>query len=298
MKIVVCVKRVGCIYHPSAVDLNIGGINAEKMVFMLNPFDEAAVEAALCIKEAVDDCEISLVTAGGAGAVQALRSAAAMGGPKIDRLIRVDTPASGNLDAWRTSLVLAEAIRPIQADLILCGKKAIDTNDGQVGACLAEHLDLPQVSGIVALEFTDSGERAIVHRDMGRGDRMEIFCDLPAVFTVDTGLNDPRYPRMQDRFFAASMPIAVIAPDGSGTESTTTTALIRIEGFSFPRPKTRKVFTPDSNLSVMDRMNAILMGGGGAKKEGGSILEGDDDELAGYLFDFLCENNIINIEDA
>ncbi|MBI5894502.1 MAG: hypothetical protein HZB24_00290, partial [Desulfobacterales bacterium] len=228
---------------------------------------------------------------------QALRYAAAMGGAKIDRLLRINWDCAVDPDAWQTSLMLGDAIKSIPADLILCGKKAVDTNGCQVGGFIAAHLSLPQVSGIVDLKLADSGKRAVVHRAMGKGDRMEVECDLPAVLTVDLGLNDSRYPSMPDRFCARKMPVVVITPERSSMERNGYEALSRTTGFSFPRPKTRKVFTPDSNLSVTERMKAMLMGGG-AKKEGGSVLEGTDDQLAGYLCDFLRENNILKKENA
>ena len=288
MKIVVCIKHVGCIYHPSAMDLNAGDIDTAKMVFMLNPYDEVAVEAALRIQADVGDVQIVLITAGGPDAQSALRAAAAMGGARIDQLIRVDADTGLVPDAWQTSLRLAEVIRPMGADLILCGKKAIDTNGCQVGAFIADHLGLPQVSGIVDLKLAVSDRRVELRRAMGRGDTLEAGCDLPVLLTVDLGLNEPRYPTMPDRFFAARMPITVVAPGSAGSAA----ALVSPAAFSFPRPKTRKVFTPDSKLSVMDRMNAMLTGGG-VKKESGSVLDGSDDELAGYLCDFLRENGIL-----
>lgn len=293
LKIVVCVKHVGCVYHPTAVDLHSGDIDTEKMVFMLNPYDEVAVEAALRIKAQVGDAEITLVTAGAADAEKSLRYAGAMGGSLIDRMIRVHDDGDPPPDAWQTAMMLCRAIRSIDFDLILCGKKAIDTNGCQVGTFIAEALSLPQVSGLVDLELALPEKCAMVQRAMGKGDKEEVVCDLPALFTVDITMNDPRYPTMRNRFYGERMDIDVIVPAAAGAATSQDHAMTRTAQFSFPRPKTRKVFTPDSNLSVMERMNAMLMGGGAGKKENSNILSGSAEELAGYLYDFLVENKIL-----
>jgi len=90
MRVVVCIKQVGYIYDPTAIDLSTGEIDSEKMVSMLNPYDEVAVEEAIKIKERVIDCEVVIITAGQPETERALRYAFAMGG---DRMIRINYDA-------------------------------------------------------------------------------------------------------------------------------------------------------------------------------------------------------------
>ena len=292
MKIVVCIKQVGHIYHPTAIDLATGEIDSEKMVFMLNPYDEVAVEEALRIKETIGDGEIILITIGSAEAEESLRYACSMGGSQIDKMIRIHCEDYRHLDPWQTALMLSKTIEDIGCDIILCGKKSIDTNGGQVGTYIAENLSLPQVTGIVDLEIIHQEKKAVVQRYLGKGDREEVECNLPCLFSVDLGLNDPRYPAFQNRILAENSKIIVIDPVASGLMKLQDENLTRVQKFSFPRPKTRKVFTPDSNLSVMDRMNAMISGGS-SKKEGSSILEGDPDQLAAHVLEFLYQNKIL-----
>ncbi len=291
-KIVVCIKHVGCIYHPTAVDLSTGEIDPEKMVYMPNPYDECAVEAALQIKEAYEDCKISLVSVGDTTAEQTLRYAYAMGGDRIDQVIRIHCDNYQHMDAMKTSRMLSNVIERIGFDVILCGKKALDTNGCQVGTYIAENLSLPEVSSVVGLSVFFEKNQVVAERYMGKGDRQEVECILPGLFSVEIGLNDPRYPTLKNRLFANKKAIEVIDPVAEDLISKDT-PLTRMEKFSFPRPKTRKVFAPDSNLSPLERMNAMLSGGGGGKKSGSSVLEGDDDKLAGYVIEFLTQNKIL-----
>jgi electron transfer flavoprotein beta subunit len=287
MKIIACVKQIGYIYYPAAIDLSTGEIDFEKMVFMLNPYDEVAVEEAIRIREAFSDGEVILITAGPPEAERALRYAFAMGG---DRMIRInyDSP-----DSWSTSLVLAAAIKKIGFDLVLCGKKAIDNNSNQMGSFIAELLQVPQVSGIVRLNLFDYGSKATVERYLGKGDREEIECALPALFTVEMGLNDPRYPRLLNRLSAEKAKVEVLDPVILEVSSDKAESLTEIVKFSLPRPKTRKIFTPDSTLSAQERLQLMMSGGGGGK-EASNILEGTPEQLTEHIVQFLAQNKILS----
>lgn len=291
MRIIVCLKRVGYLYDPTAVDLSTGDIDPEKMAFMLNPYDEVAVEEAIRIKECAGGGEIILLSAGPVEVEETLRYAWAMGGRQIDRVIRID---DDSFDRWKTARLLAQTIERLKFDLILCGKKAIDTNAGQVGTFIAELLDLPQVSGIVNLDFPAQG-KAIAERYMGKGDREEVECQLPALFTAELGLNEARYPAVTNRLQAEKLEIEVLDPASSNFLGSDGEAASHFVKYSPPRPKTRKIFTPDSNLSVMERMSQMVSGGA-AKKEGGTVWEGSAEEAAGHILHFLRQNKIL--EDA
>jgi len=292
MRIVVCIKQVGYIYHPAAIDLSTGHIDREKMVFMLNPYDEVAVEEGIKIKESFSDCELIMITAGSLETERALRYAFAMGGGRKDRMIRINYEG---FDPWETSLVLAAVIRRLEFDLILCGKKAIDNNSSEVGTFIAELIDIPQVSGIVKLNLLPEARKAIVEKYLGKGDREEIECHLPALFTVEMGLNDPRYPSVPNRILAEKMEVEEIDPISLGFRIDREEGLTRVKKFSPPRPKTKKIFTPDSSLSPFERLY-LVMSGGAMKKEGSNIFEGTVDQLAENIVKFLVQNKLLSKE--
>ncbi|MBW1902934.1 MAG: electron transfer flavoprotein subunit beta/FixA family protein [Deltaproteobacteria bacterium] len=285
MRVVVCIKQVGYIYDPTAIDLSTGEIDSEKMVSMLNPYDEVAVEEAIKIKERVIDCEVVIITAGQPETERALRYAFAMGG---DRMIRINYESS---DPWSTALVLASAIEKIGYDLVLCGKKAIDSNNGQVGSFIAEWLRVPQISGIVSMNLSAPEKKAIVERYLGKGDKEELECGLPALFTAETALNDPRYPTLPNRLSAQEAEVEALDTVALGIDSDSEESMTQIMNFSQPRPKTRMVFSPDSSLSASDRLQQMMSGGD--TNEPSDILEGSTDRLAGHFVEFLIQEKIL-----
>jgi electron transfer flavoprotein beta subunit len=213
-----------------------------------------------------------------------------MGGHLVDRVIRIDGEPP---DAWSAARLLAAMIATQGFDLVLCGRRAIDTHGGQLGSFIGELLDAPQVSGIVKLTLLKDGRKALVGRNLGRGDREEVECRLPALFTVDPGLNEPRYPTCPDRMLAEQTRIDVVDATSLPVDEAQAT-LTQFRKFSPPRPKTRKVFTIDSGLSVADRMSQMMSGGAGAaKKEGGELVEGTPEEAARHIVDFLVQNGLV-----
>lgn len=286
MKIVVCSKQVAHVYHASAVNLASGAIDPARVVFMPDPGAEVAVEVALRIAAAHPGSEITLVTAGDAAVEPALRAVAAMGGARITRLLRVDVDVA---DGWSTATALAAVLAGCAFDLVLCGRRAIDTNAGLVGTFIAELLDLPQVSGVVGIELPLGAGEVVVERALGRGDREEVACDLPALLAVEATLAAPRYPTLADRRVAEAMAIEVVVPALDAVEPS---VMARVKKYSLPRPKTRQVFTPDSSLSVDERMRQI-MSGGTTRKEGGEMVSGAADDAAACILAFLREQQFL-----
>jgi electron transfer flavoprotein beta subunit len=285
LRVVVCIKQVSYVYHPLAMDETGTQLDPEKMVSMLNPYDEIALEQAITIKEYVDDCEIVAICAGLARSEEALRYAFAMG---ADRIIRIDFES---IDPWLTSLVLARVIKNLEYDIVLCGKKAIDTNAGQVGSFLGELLQLPQVSGIVGLKLFPEERKAIADRYLGRGDRQVVECALPALFTVEDGLNDPRYPTLGRRLLAKKEDVEVIKVDLRELLTDRDVDLSSFMSFSPPRPKPKKIFTPDSNISATERMRLIMTGGITEKKS--DLLEGKAEDISKKIIDLLVREKIV-----
>lgn len=283
MKVVVCIKQIRYLYHPLAFAGRESSINPDKMVFMLNPYDEIAMEAAVRIKEHYEDCEIIVITAGPPMSEEALRYAFATGG---DKMIRIELNSN---DPRLIATALAEKINDLQCDLILCGKKSLDYNSGQVGSFLAEKLDLPQVSGIVKLEIIPYKNMAVVDRYLGRGDRQRVECRLPALFTVEDGLNDPRYPILSKRLLAEQEEIEVVEEKNQDQNLDEKQKLWEALQLSPPRPKPKRIFIPDSKLSAKERMQ-LIMSGGISKKEN-KLLQGDSRDIARKIVDVLEKEN-------
>lgn len=285
MRIIVCVKEVGYVYHPLALSKSGNEIDMEKVLYVINPYDEIAVEEAVRIKDCLEDCEILLITAGSPRSERSLRYAFALGG---DRMIRIDFET---LDPWTTSIALAEVIKNLPYDIIFCGKKAIDNNAGLVGSYLAELLGIPQVSGIVKMEIQVEANQAVVHRYLGRGDRQIVECGLPALFTVENGLNDPRYPSLANRLSAERELVHVIDPGSLNLSLDSDMDLLKSMNLSSPRPKPKRIFTPDSNLSASERMKLIMTGGAVEKKS--RLIEGHTNDVVKKVIDILVQEDIV-----
>lgn len=286
MRIIVCIKQTGYICHPIAIDRKGGEIDHEKMVYMINPCDEAAMEEAIRIKHRFPGTEVIALTLGPPRVEDALRYAFAFG---ADKMIHV---VGQTHDSLTTATVLAKVIEGLGFDIILCGKKAIDSNACMVGSFLAELLDIGHTTGIVKLDVFPEKKKAIVERSIGRGDREQIECILPALFTVEKGINDPRYPTLPGRLRAEKEGIERIEMASLNMQINLESDLGVSISLSPPRPKPKKVFTPDSQLSASERRRLIMSGGGKTAKKG-ELIEGTSEEVAKIIVDVLIKEKII-----
>lgn len=188
MNVIVCLKQVPDTETLIKIKPDGSGIVTDDIKYVMNPYCEFAVEEALRIKEKFGGQAV-LITMGPARAVEALRTGLAMG---ADRSIHLNDPAFEGADGFATAKVLAEVIKKEPFDLILCGKQAVDDDLAQVGPSLAEFLDLPHVTLITKLEINVEQKKARVEREV-EGGKEVIEVKLPAVFTCQKGLNEPRY---------------------------------------------------------------------------------------------------------
>src|SRR2546423_12996701 len=197
MKIAVCVKQIpeghGRI-SPDSKRLDRSGEGA------LNPFDANAVEEALRLKDAAGDGEVVLVSMGPAKALDALRKALAMG---ADRAVLVSDDAAAGSDLVATSYALAKALERENADLILFGQQAGDSDGAVLWAAVADRRRLPVSSQ--AAEVTHANGKLRVKRQTEFGYDV-IQAPRPAVVAVSDAINEPRYPSLKGIMGAKSKP--------------------------------------------------------------------------------------------
>jgi electron transfer flavoprotein beta subunit len=196
---VVCIKQVADTETRVKVAADGKSLDPAGVTWILNPYDEFAVEQALRVKEK-DAGELIAVSLGPAGVQTALRGVLALGADRAIHL-RHDGPA---LDALAVSRALAAAIQPLGASLVWLGKQAVDDDAAQVGPMLATLLGLPCVTVAAAFELADG--TATVEREI-EGGREVIAVALPAVITTDKGLNEPRYASLKGIMAAKKKPI-------------------------------------------------------------------------------------------
>lgn len=215
MKIAVCVKRV----PDTEARIKVGGdgksIEEGGVKFVLNPFDEYAVEEAIKLKEASDGGEVVVVSLGSDANQETMRTALAMG---ADRgiLLKADVP---DPDTLAVAKALSAELKDGGYDLILFGKLAVDDGCHAVGAMVAELMELPCVSAISSLEIGDG--KGTAEREVEGGVEVVDF-SLPAVLTTEKGLNEPRYPALKGIMMAKKKPLEAkdVTLETSGVELT------------------------------------------------------------------------------
>lgn len=198
MNIVVCISQTPDTATKIAVGADGKNIDPKGVKFVLNPYDEFAVEEALRQRQTAGG-EVVLLCVGGEGAKESIRLGLAMGADKAI-LIKDDIRS----DSFVVATELAEVIKGLNPDLVLLGRQSVDYDSAQVGPMLAEMLDLPMVSFVTKLDINGTTLRA--ERDI-EGGKEVVEASLPCIITAQKGLNEPRYPKLPDIMKAKSKPI-------------------------------------------------------------------------------------------
>lgn len=215
-KIVVLLKQT--FDTEEKIEVINGTISEEGAKFVINPYDEYALEEAVRIKEKYG-AEVVVISVGAERNTQALRSALAVG---ADQAILIAEETQLDQSASIAQLIVA-AIAPMKADLILAGLFAIDTGNGSVALQVAELLNMPHASAALSIELGNS-EALNVQQDLWKdrhlarverdveGNRETVLLPLPALITAQQGLNDPRYPSLPGIMKAKKKPLTELFP--------------------------------------------------------------------------------------
>ncbi|MBI5464203.1 MAG: electron transfer flavoprotein subunit beta/FixA family protein [Ignavibacteriales bacterium] len=203
MKLIVCINHV----PDTTAKINIGNdaksIDRTGVTYIINPYDEFAVEECLRWKEKHSG-EVVAVSLGGDTHKETLRKALAMGADKAV-LLKDDAPR----DSYSVARALADFIKKQSPDAVFFGKQSIDSDDAAVGLMVAEMLGWPSASVAVKIELT--GDHATATCEI-EGGHETIALKLPAVFTAQKGLNEPRYPSLKGIMTSKNKPIEEESP--------------------------------------------------------------------------------------
>jgi len=229
-----------------------GRIEDESAEFIINPYDEYAVEEAI-VQRDKHGGEVTVVTIGDEESEKQLRTALAMGADKAVLINTEDDLEDG--DQFTTAKILEAFFEENEADLILAGNVAIDEASGQVGPRLAERLNMPYVTTIVGLEI--DGDTAYIEKDV-EGDVEKIESSLPLLVTCQQGLNEPRYPSLPGIMKAKRKPLEELEIDDLDLDEDELEA----------KTETIDIFLPE-------------------EKEAGRILEGEIDDQVKELVSLL-----------
>ena len=234
MKIAVCVKQVVTREWQLRVNDQKTWIRDQDASFELNEPDAYALEEALRLKEKHGG-EVVVCSAGPARAAQVIREALARG---ADRAIHVESDALATADANGVAEALAAAIRDEQVDLVLTGLQSDDQGFGQVGVLLAEKLGIPHATIIMEVQKSDSGLR--VKRELEGGWFQWVALPLPALLTIQSGINQLRYATLKGIMAAKKKEIRKVAAPASAQTTQ------RITSIYFPEKGKKTQMLPGS----------------------------------------------------
>jgi len=228
MKIVVCLKQVPS--RDSILKLNpeSSWIKTSDIGFEINEPDIFALEEALRLKEKHGG-EVVIASLGPARVQSSIKEALAKG---ADRALHLDDPAFENLDAQGIARALGKAIEREKPDLVLTGLQSDDFGFAQTGVLLAEMLGVPHATIIMAIEI--SGQTMRVKRELEGGWFQGLELPLPALLTIQSGINKPRYATLKGIMAAKTKPIQKLSAADLG---------LKPEDLA-PRQKIRKVYVP------------------------------------------------------
>jgi electron transfer flavoprotein beta subunit len=258
MEIIVCVKRV-----PDTAELEVEidrsgtGIEERDLAYGINEWDNFAIEAALALKEEHGG-KVTAITIGGEDDEEVLRRALAMG---ADEAVHLMDSAFDGSDAHGIATILHKAVSARPFDLVLTGAVSSDRSSGQLGGTLAAMLGIPQV--VLATDLKVEGGKAKVAHEVECGLERVVELDLPALVSVQTGLNEPRYVSIRGIRKVSSMEIPVQGAGDLGLD----VAAVGTEGAMVT---VEELFLPP-------------------KGEGAEMLEGDDEEMVEQLVAKLRE---------
>ena len=262
MDIVVCVKQVPLTAEAEVMVDDTGrDIKKERLVFDVNEADNYAVEEALLLTEKFGGT-ITLVTMGPESADKAIRSLLAKG---THEAVRLTDEHFAQSDAFATAKTLAGALKTIKFDLVLTGCYASDDGYSQVGATLAELLELPHATMVTGLQILDG--KAKIERELEGGTHELLEIELPAVLTIQTGINEPRYASILGLRKAMKKPIKVMSLKDLGlTENEVGRA---------------------GSKTILERLSVPPKG------EGAQILEGAPEEVSTKLAEIFRERGVV-----
>lgn len=229
MKIVVCLKQVPA--RDSLLRLNSAGtwIQETDISFEVNEPDIYALEEALRLKESQGG-EVVVCSLGPARAQQAIKEALAKG---ADRALHLDDPAFANLDSFGIARAMAKALDAEKPDLIVTGLQSDDFGAAQTGVILAELMGLPHSTIIMAIEVQGSAIK--VKRELEAGFFQFIEMPLPALLTIQSGINKPRYATLKGIMAAKNKPLKKLGMADLGLSAADLA----------PRQKFTRVYVPE-----------------------------------------------------
>lgn len=252
MSIFVCVKQVPDTETKIKINADQTGIDTSSVKWIMNPYDEFAVEEALLKKQALGADKIYAISMGPTRVVEVLRTALAMG---ADEAIHIQTET--DYDSLYTSKALAAAIQkfgPISA--VFAGKLSIDGNNSCVGPQVAEVLNLPHTS--VVSKYEVQGDKVIAEREIEAGSKEIVEMPRNSVVTANKGLNTPRFVSLPGIMKAKKKPVHTVALADLGLEGDGNAVIYK--SFELPpeKPQVKMISSPNELVKLLREESKVI----------------------------------------
>jgi len=259
MDIVVCVKRVPLTEEVDLViDEQKKGIKKDQLAFVLNDWDNYAVEEAILLKEKHGGT-VTAITVGNEDDEEVLRRSLAMG---ADRAIRIEAGDTSRFDSLGISKMLSRVVKDLPFDLVFTGVLADDDYCGMVGMMMAEQLGINHANMVTAIEIEDGKARTTSELEGGLGEVSLV--ELPALLAIQTGINEPRYVSILGIRKAAKKELKIMDLSELGI--------------------------PDEELSPRAIIDEVYLP---PETEGAQILAGDADKIASDFIEILTKKGVM-----
>lgn len=241
MNILVCISQVPDTTAKIQVSGDGKSIEKTGIKFILNPYDEFAIEEGLRLRERFGGT-VTALTVGPETSKEILRTALAMGVDKAG-IVKTDDI----LDSYNVAENIAGYAKSISPDLVIFGRQSIDFDSSGMAPMVAEMLDLPSISVVSSWNIENNSITA--ERDI-EGGKEVLTCSIPCVISAQKGLNDPRYPKLPDIMKAKSKPIEEIA-------SCHGSALVSLTSMALPSSKRVGMIVGDSEAEIASIVTAL-----------------------------------------
>lgn len=254
MKILVLIKQTPDTETKIRLSADSKSVEQGDVKYIINPYDEFAIEEALKLKEKAGSGEVVIASFGGESTKELIIKGLAMG---ADRGLLITNSGIENADSLGVAKVLAAAIKLEKADIVFCGKQAIDDDNMHVGTMTAELLGWPHVN--VVTKFDLSGTTARVEREV-EGGQVEVYdVTLPAVFGAHKSLNTPRYASLPGIMKAKKKPFDVKNLGDLGLDPNTLKARAIAKSYKYPPEKPKgKVFAGEPVEAMVEKVVKLL----------------------------------------
>ncbi|MGD9135762.1 MAG: electron transfer flavoprotein subunit beta/FixA family protein [Desulfobacterales bacterium] len=210
MKILVCIKQVCESDSLIQIDNNASWIEEDVIAdYKMNRLDEFAVEEAVRLKEAHSDIKVDVITVGPDRSAEILKRAIGMG---ANRGIHVIGESKSHISPFTIASSIADYARDKSYALILAGVMSEDLMQGQIGPMIAACLSLPWATSVIQQRLAPDKNSIYVEREIEGGNRDTLELQLPAVLTIQSGINTPRYPSLSNLLRANKQELEIIRP--------------------------------------------------------------------------------------